>query len=67
MEQGELQISPFRDRCNKCNMLLCQIVNLLLRHKDNLPVGVVYCVEGHISNTGTFSVFLGNNSEGGVC
>jgi len=48
MEQGELQISPFRDKCNKCNMALCQIVNLLLRHKDNLPIGVVYCVEGHI-------------------
>jgi len=67
MEQGELQISPFRDKCNKCNMALCRIVNLLLRHKDNLPVGVVYCVEGHISNTRTFSVFLGTNSEVELC
>jgi len=53
MEQGELQISPFRDKCNACNMALCQIVNLLLRHKDSLPVGVVYCVE----RLGSYQIF----------
>ena len=50
-------------------MALCRILNLLLRHKGNLPIGVVYsyCMEGHISITRTFSVFLGNNSEVGLC
>jgi hypothetical protein len=39
-------------------------VSLLLRHKDNLQVGVCCVqVEGHISNTRKLSVVLGNNSE----